>query len=529
MPGLSSADHSVTPPRVEVPRDYNAAHDLLERNLRAGRQDKIAYIDDAGEYSFGELAARANRCGNALLTLGMHPEERVLLCLQDGIDFPSVFLGAIKAGIVPVAVNTLLPAQDLEHMLRDSRARVAVVSPALLPRFEAFAHRVPTLQALVVAGASAGAAASLPALMAAAPDGLDPAATCCDEACFWIYSSGSTGLPKGTVHRHANLIQVAEHYGRQVLGIAETDFVFSTAKLFFAYGLGNSLAFPLAHGATALLMAERATPEAVFARLARHRPSLFFAVPTLYASMLAHPDLPAREAMRVRHFISAGEALPAEVGRRWAARFGVDVLDGLGSTEMLNTFLSNRPGDLRYGTTGRPVPGYEVRLVDEEGRILDGGETGELQIRGPSSATAYWNNRERSQATFLGPWVRSGDKYSRTADGYYVYAGRSDDMLKVSGIYVSPIEVESALVSHEAVLEAAVVGDTDADGLTKPRAFVVLKDGHRPTPELAEALKRHVKERLAPYKYPRWVQFIAELPKTATGKIQRYKLRASLA
>lgn len=526
MPGLSSADHSVTPPRVEVPRDYNAAHDLLERNLRAGRRDRIAYIDDAGEYSYGELAARANRCGNALLGLGLRPEERVLLCLHDGIDFPSVFLGAIKAGIVPVAVNTLLPAQDLEHMLRDSRARAAVVSPALLPRFETFARRVPSLKALVVAGPAEGAAASLPALAAAAPEDMEAAETCRDEACFWIYSSGSTGLPKGTVHRHANLVQVAEHYGRLVLGIADSDLIFSTAKLFFAYGLGNSLAFPLAHGATALLMAERATPEAVFARLARHRPSLFFAVPTLYASMLAHPGLPGREGLRVRHFVSAGEALPAEVGRRWAAHFGVDVLDGLGSTEMLNTFLSNRPGDLRYGTTGKPVPGYEVRLVDEAGGILGDGETGELQIRGPSSAAAYWNNRERSQATFLGPWVRSGDKYTRTADGYYVYAGRSDDMLKVSGIYVSPIEVESALVAHAAVLEAAVVGDTDADGLTKPRAFVVLKDGLRPSPELAEALQRHVKERLAPYKYPRWVEFIDELPKTATGKIQRYKLRA---
>ena len=356
----------------------------------------------------------------------------------------------------------------------------------------------------------------------ALPISFTPADTTCDDVCFWLYSSGSTGAPKGAVHLHSSLIQTAELYAKPILGLREDDVVFSAAKLFFAYGLGNALTFPLAVGATAVLMAERATPSAVFARLRRHQPTIFYGVPTLFAALLASPDLPKRGELRMRRCTSAGEALPAEIGRRWTEHFGVEILDGLGSTEMLHIFLSNRPGSVRYGTSGMPVPGYELRIAGDDGQPITPGQVGELQINGPTSAMAYWNNREKTRNTFQGPWTRSGDKYSIDADGYYVYSGRSDDMLKVGGIYVSPIEVESALVTHPAVLEAAVIGVADADGLTKTKAFVVLKSGAL----ASEAdLKAFVKDRLAPYKHPRQIEFVAELPKTATGKIQRFKLR----
>jgi benzoate-CoA ligase len=311
-----------------------------------------------------------------------------------------------------------------------------------------------------------------------------------------------------------------------VLGIEERDVVFSAAKLFFAYGLGNALTFPMAVGATAILMAERPTPAAVFKRLVEHRPSIFYGVPTLYAAMLAAVDAPSANVLALRRCASAGEALPAELGRRWRERMGVDILDGLGSTEMLHIFLSNRPGAVRYGTTGQPVPGYALKLTDEAGNAAAPGEIGELQVSGPSSSPYYWNNRARSLATFLGPWTRSGDKYTVDADGYYTYCGRSDDMLKVGGVYVSPFEVEAALASHDAVLEAAVIGHPDENELIKPKAFVVVMAGGVGDAALALRLQEHVKARLAPYKYPRWIEFVAELPKTATGKIQRFKLRA---
>ena len=454
-------------------------------------------------------------------------EERVLLCLLDTIDFPTAFLGSIKAGIVPIPVNTLLTAADYELMLRDSRARALVVSAHLLPTLAPLLPRLEHLEHVIVAEGDAGEHRPFASLLDPSGGPFTPAPTTADDACFWLYSSGSTGPPKGTVHVQASLIQTAELYARPILGIEESDLVFSAAKLFFAYGLGNALTFPMAVGATAVLMAERPTPAAVFARLRAHRPTIFYGVPTLYAAMLAHPDLPRPEELRLRRCVSAGEALPAELGRRFAERFGIDILDGIGSTELLHIFLSNRPGEVRYGTTGRPVPGYEVRiLVDEKGAPVAPGETGELQIGGPTCAAFYWNNREKSRATFEGGWTRSGDKYAQDQDGYYVYAGRSDDMLKVSGMYVSPVEVEAALITHEAVLEAAVVGREDEDQLVKPMAYVVLKPGHQGSSDLLEELKQHVKSRLAPFKYPRWVEFIPELPKTATGKIQRFKLRA---
>ena len=525
MPASSQADHSVSPPHVIIPRDYNAAHDLIERNLVAQRAARIAYIDDAGGYSYGELAQRVNRAANVLSALGLRMEDRILLAHLDTIDFPTVFLGAIKAGIVPITANTLLTTADYSFMLEDGRARALIVSEELLPKFEPLLKSHRFLEHVVVSGKDPHGHAHLQALMAKAPAEFDPAPTTCDDVCFWLYSSGSTGTPKGTVHVHASLIQTAELYGKPVLGIRESDVVFSAAKLFFAYGLGNSLTFPLAVGATTVLMAERPTPAAVFKRLKEKRPTIFYGVPTLYAALLASPDLPRKEEVALRICTSAGEALPADIGRRWTAHFGVDVLDGIGSTEMLHIFLSNRPGDVRYGTTGKVVPGYRVRLVDEAGCEVGPNEIGELQISGPTSAIMYWNNRAKSLATFVGPWTHAGDKYTVDEDGFYTYGGRSDDMLKVSGMYVSPFEVEAALLTHPEVLEAAVVGAADEQQLVKPKAFVVTRPGVSGTEMLATALKQHVKDRLAPYKYPRWIEFVPELPKTATGKIQRFKLR----
>jgi benzoate-CoA ligase len=533
---LSSADHRASPPIIDIPSEYNAAHDLIERNLRAGRGTKIAYFDDHGSYTYGDLAERVNRCANALLALGLQPEQRVLLCLQDTFDFPTAFLGSIKAGIVPVAVNTLLKTADYEFMLRDSRACALIVSAPLLPTFTPLLDKMPRLKHVIVSHGESGgleamkACATSPShsfakLLADAQDTFEPAPTSRDDACFWLYSSGSTGAPKGTIHAHASLIQTAELYARPILGIREDDVVFSAPKLFFAYGLGNALTFPLAVGATAVLMAERPTPDAVFARLRRHRPTIFCGVPTLYTSMLS-AALPQRNEMGLRVCISAGETLPREIGERWTHHFGVDILDGIGSTEMLHIFLSNRPGDVRYGTTGLPVPGYELRLVDDDSRPVPRGQIGELQIAGATCALAYWNNREKTRQTFQGAWTRSGDKFYIDESGHYVYAGRSDDMLKVSGMYVSPAEVESALITHQSVLEAAVIGEQDKDGLTKPLACVVLQQTAAPDPAMAEQLKQHVKSLLAPHKCPRWIEFLPELPKTATGKIQRFKLRA---
>jgi len=521
MPELSSADHTATPPHVGIPRSYNAAHDLLERNR--ARATKTAFIDANGSITYGELSARVNRAANALLALGLKREDRVMLALLDTVDFPTVFLGAIKAGIVPIAANTLLTGPDFDFMLRDSRASTLVVSEALLPTFAPLLARLPDLRHVIVAGTPGAAGQySLQALLAAASPEFAAADTSADDPCFWLYSSGSTGTPKGTVHLHSHLILTAELYAHPILGIRENDVVFSAAKLFFAYGLGNGLTFPMSVGATAVLHNGRPTPDAVFDILTRHKPTIFYGVPTLYAGMLASPALPRRADVALRVCTSAGEALPADIGRRFNEHFGVEILDGIGSTEMLHIFISNRPGKVRYGTTGQPVPGYEIRLLDERGAPVADGEIGEMQVAGPTSALFYWNNRERTKNTFLGPWTRSGDKYIRDADGYYTYCGRNDDMLKVGGIYVSPFEVEAALQTHPAVLEAAVVGKDDDEHLTKPKAYVVLKPGE----EISTAdLQAYVKSKLAPYKYPRWVEFVDELPKTATGKIQRFKLR----
>jgi benzoate-CoA ligase len=504
---------------MDIPRNYNAAADLIERNLSAGRAAKVAYVDDAGSCTYAQLAERVDRAANALLGLGIKREQRIAICMLDSADWPALFLGAIKAGIVPVALNTLLTPSDYEYQLKDSRARALFFSSALAKSFDGIQPKCPHLKYVIND-------AQLRDLLATADAKAETASTLSDDMCFWLYSSGSTGAPKGTVHLHSHLVQTAELYAKPVLGIRESDVVFSAAKLFFAYGLGNSLSFPLAVGATTVLMAERPTPDAVFKRLTERKPTIFYGVPTLYAAMLASPNFPKKEQLALRVCTSAGEALPADILKRFVERTGVEILDGIGSTEMLHIFLSNRPGDVRPGSTGKPVPGYQLRLVDDNGHLVtQPGELGELQISGPTSAIMYWNQREKTKNTFQGPWTRSGDKYSVDKDGYYVYGGRSDDMLKVGGIYVSPAEVEAALISHEAVLEAAVVGAADEQKLVKPKAFVVLKQGNSGSEEMKERLQQHVKAKLAPYKYPRWIEFLPELPKTATGKIQRFKLR----
>ena len=516
------------PTTVEPGSPFNFAQHLIERNTV--RPDKIAFIDDQGPLSYGALATQQRQLAAALLALGIRREERVLLLMHDCCDWPVSFLGALYAGIVPVAVNTLLTAEDYAYMLGHSRAQAVLVSGALLPLLHQALALVPheVKQVLVsrpVQPLQAGEQA-LDALLRQHAPMTTPAGTGPDDPGFWLYSSGSTGRPKGTLHSQANPYWTAELYGTAVLGLTEQDVCFSAAKLFFAYGLGNALSFPLSVGATTLLMAERPTPEATFRRwrgeVGGVKPTVFFGAPTGFAGMLASPALPERSAVALRLASSAGEALPAELGERFKARMGVDVIDGIGSTEMLHIYLSNQPGRVRYGSTGWPVPGYQVELRGDGGAPVADGDTGDLYIQGPSAALMYWGNRAKSRETFQGAWTQSGDKYVRNVDGSYTYAGRSDDMLKVSGIYVSPFEVESTLVQHAAVLEAAVIGVPDDQGLTKTKAFVVLKAGQEVS---EEALQAFVKTRLAPYKYPRSIAFLAELPKTATGKIQRFKLR----
>jgi benzoate-CoA ligase len=523
MPNPVATAPTAEPP----PLAFNLAAHLLARN--AARAAKAAYIDDGGTLSYGELASRVRRFAAVLRDHGVRPEERVLLLAHDTADWPVAFLGAIYAGAIPVAVNTLLTPDDYAYMLSHSRARAAVVSGALLPTLrqalERGGHDVATTWVIGAAAPLDSGQRDFRGDVASAEPLPAPASTHADDAAFWLYSSGSTGAPKGTVHTHANAYWTDALYGRNVLALAEDDVVFSAAKLFFAYGLGNALTFPLSAGATTVLMAERPTPQAVFKRLIEHQPTVFYGVPTLYVAMLASPERPARDAVALRLCVSAGEALPREIGEQFTAHFGCEILDGIGSTEMLHIFLSNRAGDVCYGTTGTAVPGYDVELRGEDGRPVADGEVGDLYIRGPSAALMYWASHAKTRSTFQGEWTRSGDKYVRRDDGRYVYAGRADDMLKVSGLYVSPFEVEGALVQHPAVLEAAVIGRQDADGLTKTKAYVVLKAGSAPDAALEEALKAFVKDKLAPYKYPRSIEFIDELPKTATGKIQRYKLR----
>ncbi|TAM36074.1 MAG: benzoate-CoA ligase family protein [Burkholderiaceae bacterium] len=530
MSTLPSNAQSAAEPAVPPPGErFNLAQHLLACNRQ--RAAKPAFIDDLGTLSYGQLDERVRRLAAGLRALGVKREERVLLLMQDCNDWPVSFLGALYAGVVPVAVNSLLTADDYAYMLEHSRAQAVLVSGALLPALVAAMTKSDHEVSRVIVSRPVAplhpAELEFESFVQAQPPLVKPATTGPDDPGFWLYSSGSTGRPKGTVHSHANAYWTIELYGKAVLGLRESDVCFSAAKLFFAYGLGNALTFPLGVGATTLLMAGRPTPEATFQRwlgqVGGIKPTIFYGAPTGFAGMLASPQLPARADVALRLVSSAGEALPAELGERFRRHFGVDIVDGIGSTEMLHVFLSNRPDRVRYGSTGWPVPGYKIELRGEDGRQVPDGEPGDLYIHGPSSAIMYWGNRAKTRDTFQGGWTKAGDKYVRNADdGSYTYSGRSDDMLKVSGIYVSPFEVEATLVQHPAVLECAVIGTVDADGLTKTKAFVVLKDGaHADEAEL----KAFVKDRLAPYKYPRLIEFVAALPKTATGKIQRFKLR----
>jgi benzoate-CoA ligase len=521
-----SAAATVVDPAGDLPRSYNFAADVLKRNIDAGRANKAAYIDGSGITTYAQLASRVGRFAAALRGLGIRREERVLMALTDTIDWPAAFLGCLKAGIVAVPVNTLLTEDDYRFMLADSRAKCLVVSESLFPKFEHLIAASPDLEHVIVSGAHAHGYRLFEDLIATAVPEAATAPTVADDIAFWLYTSGSTGKPKGAVHCHASLKLTADLYGTPIAGVKESDVIYSVAKLFFAYGLGNAMTFPLMAGATTVLNADRPTPDGVAALLRAHPVTVFFAVPTFYAAFLNSPGAPNRNQVKIRRCLSAGEALPEEIARKWQERYGVEISDGLGTTEMLHIYLSNRPGATKYGTTGQPVPGYEIKLIGEDGQPVKQGDMGELYAKGPTSALMYWNNREKSRSTFQGEWTRSGDKYIEDADGYYICCGRADDMLKVSGMYVSPFEVEAALSSHPDVLEAAVVGWNDEQKLVKPKAFVVLKSPDKAGDALLKALQEHCKAKLAPFKYPRWIEFRKELPKTATGKIQRFMLRA---
>ena len=508
-----------------LPDSYNAVTWLLDRNVDEGRGGKLAFTDTVSELTYGALQTQSRRLANMLRRLGVRREERVAMIMLDTVDFPVVFLGAIRAGVVPVPLNTLLTAEQYAYILEDCRAKVLFVSEALWPAVREVAGRMSNLEHVVIAGNDAQGHKKLSDELARESDAFETARTFADEPAFWLYSSGSTGMPKGVRHLHSNLAATAETYASQVLGIREDDVGLSAAKLFFAYGLGNALTFPMSVGATTVLNSERPTPARMFELMQRYNPSIFFGVPTLFAAMLNDDaQKNATGGSRLRVCTSAGEALPESVGNHWQERFGVDILDGVGSTELLHIFLSNAPGDVKYGTSGKPVPGYTVRLVDDSGTDVADGDVGELLVNAPSAAEGYWNQRSKSRVTFEGHWTRTGDKYTRDAEGRYTYCGRADDMFKVSGIWVSPFEVESALITHPAILEAAVVPEADGEGLLKPKAFVVLKAGAS-TDGLHEALKEHVKQSVGPWKYPRWIEVVDALPKTATGKIQRFKLR----
>ncbi len=504
----------------------NAAQWFVDRHIEEGRGEKVAFREtwgDARSLTYASLADLSAKAAGAFTNAQIHREERAALFVLDQLEFPVIFWGALKSGVQPVAINTLLSTDVYQAILEDSRASIAFISAPLIDVVMPAVAASPFIRTVVVLDAPAiGGAITWDDFMAGATP-QDSVACKGDEVAFWLYSSGSTGTPKGVRHVHSAMRYTADQFGDAVLGIKESDTVFSAAKLFFAYGLGNGMTFPLSAGATALLYNGRPTPDSVTAILVDHNPDIYYGVPTLYAALLQSWEGADTPAITPRVCVSAGEALPADIGRKWKDLIGTDIVDGVGSTEMLHIFLSNRPGDIEYGTSGIAVPGYDVRLVDEDGNELGPNMVGELLVRGDSAAADYWNQRQKSRTTFEGEWTRTGDKYEMTDNGRFVYCGRTDDMFKVSGIWVSPFEIEQAMVAFPAVLEAAVVAHQDKDGLEKPKAFVVLKSGQNEGD--LEGLKDFIKEKIGKWKYPRWIEVIDELPKTATGKIQRFKLR----
>ena len=514
-------------PRItELPARYNAAETFIDAH-RGVRDSTIAIRCQGRTVTYGELASNVDRCGNALRDLGMGIEQRVDILCADSPAFAYAFFGAIKIGAVPVPTNPLLTPRDLAYILNDSRATAIVVSAALLPKVLEIRGDAPRLRHVLVAGGEAPSGTlSFEQALASADDELSPADTTPDDACFWLYSSGTTGFPKGAVHLQHDMVYCCDTYGASVLRTTEDDRHFTVSPLFHAYGLGNGVFFPFRVGASTVYKPERPTPALVYGLIAQEKPTILFTAPTFYAALLACPAEDFKyDLSSLRMCVSAGEALPKTLFDQWKARFGLEILDGIGATEMLHIFISNVPGKAKGGTSGTPVPGYRAKIVDDDGKELGRGETGNLWVAGDSCAAYYWNKHEKSKAAFNGEWYVTGDKYHVDADGYYTYEGRSDDMLKVSGQWVSPAEVEAALMEHPAVLECGVVGIKDKDELVKPKAFVLLKNGRQPSDELAEELKAFVKGKITPYKYPRWIEFVPELPKTVTGKIQRYKLR----
>ncbi len=511
---------------TQIPEQFNVAVELVDKNLELGRGDKVAIYYQDQSLTYEQVYRMVNKAGNALKSLGVERENRVLLLLLDSPEFVATFFGAIKIGAVPIPTNTILKAQDYVYLLNDSRAKVAVVSEALIGPIEAIRKELHYLKHLVVVGKAGPQQIAFDELIQAAADELVPADTHKDEPAFWLYSSGSTGFPKGAVHLHHDMIVSADLYAKPILNIQENDTCYSVAKLFFAYGLGNALYFPFRVGASTVLVSEQPKPETVFATIRRYKPTLFYGVPTSYAALLqAAANTPNVDMHSVRLCTSAGEALPKSVYEAWRNKFNLVILDGIGSTECTHIFISNRLGDVKPGSTGRPVPGYEAKLVDPDGNPVPNGEIGTLMVKGDSICAFYWNKHEKNKQTFFGPWINTGDKYLIDEEGYFWYVGRTDDMIKPGGIWVSPIEVENTIVEHPSVLECAVIGVLDSDNLEKPKAYVVLKDGFTASTELAHEIQQFVKNRIAPYKFPRWVEFIAELPKTASGKMLRYKLR----
>ncbi|UCG57729.1 MAG: benzoate-CoA ligase family protein [Phycisphaerales bacterium] len=511
---------------VDLPERLNAATVFVDSHLQQGRAEKAAILYGDVTVTYRDLSKGVNRFGNALLGLGIRMEERVAIIMPDCPECVYAFFGAMKIGAVAIPMNTLLMPADYEYLLNDSRSQVLVIHSSLLERIESIRPKLRYIKHLIVVGDAAASDLSFTELTASASDELEAADTSKDDAAFWLYSSGTTGFPKGTIHLHHDMIVEADLYAQQTIGLLESDVSFSVAKLFFAYGLGNGLYFPLRTGGTTVLLPDRPIPKTVYEVIDKYQPTVFYGVPTSYAALLYLAEKEGRTSLgKVRMCVSAGEPLPKPLYDKWLDRFGVEIYDGIGSTEILHIFISNRPGHVKPGSTGQIVPGYEARIVDDDGQELGAGEVGALLIKGDSIANGYWNKHEQTKETFRGEWINTHDKFHVDEDGYYWYAGRTDDMMKVSGLAVWPADVESILASHEAVLESGVVGVPDKEGLIKPWAYVVLKDKNAASGDLVRELQTFVKTTTEPHKYPRTVIFVDELPKTATGKIQRYKLR----
>lgn len=508
------------------PEKYNAANEFVDRHIQEGRGGKVAvyYLDQQITYS--QVQEKVNQTGNALLEMGISLEDRVMLLVLDCPEFVYSFFGAMKIGAVPVPINTLLKPEDYEYLLNDSRAKVLVVSEELLDNITAIRNNLLYLRQVIVVGKATEERQSFASLIENQPTELETANTCTDDAAFWLYSSGTTGFPKGAVHLHHDMAFAAEHYAKGVLQITEKDITYSVAKLFFAYGLGNGLYFSFYVGASTVLSPDRPLPEHVYATIEKYKPTLFFGVPSSYTAML-QMDVSQKEydLSSIRHCASAGEPLPKVIFERWLKKWNLEILDGIGSTEILHIFISNLPGEVKPGSTGKIVPGYKAKIVDQDGNPAPRGEIGNLMIKGHSIAAYYWNKHEKTMETFIGEWIDTGDKYFQDEEEFYWYVGRGDDMIKAGGIWVSPVEVEYCLMEHPAVSESGVIGNADIDGLIKPKAFVVLNNGFNPSLELADELSIFVKSKIAPYKFPRWVEFVPDLPRTATGKMQRFKLR----